>query len=466
MNAKFVSRFDFIGGQIMDHLKFIAAGLAAAMIPALFSGCAASDRSGGVYRASADEISKAVSDTPFREPVRGIWVTPRMSLKATAEDYNDAYRQVKEAGINTVITFDESSSASKMEKCLDACSENGLNAIVTLPRPASSSQIRSILNIVQRFDSHPAVIGYNLYDEPARDAFEIIANEYEEIRANCSSDKIILINFYPNYVDPGIIDFKNEGELTWYQNYLKTFFDTAKSDVVCFDNYPYRAAAEADENNISLLIANLCDIAALGEQKGLPCWGFVQCGEWSGTRTPDLGELRFLSNLHLLFGLKGYTYFLYVTPVDGETSEGVFKGMVNYDGSKTKTYELVQRVNNELDGMKGVYLDYEFKGIIEKDLSETLKNSISDRYRLQGFGDVQKLATDGTVLTGCFENENGKKALYVLNYDSHNDTEVKITFKGVTGFRLWSKAGIEEMGADKEIVFTLSLGEGKFIELG
>ena len=449
----------------MKYLRLIAAGLAAALLPAMFAGCGDVKEDSGVYRADADEIAKAEEDTPYNEPLRGVWVTPRMPSGSKQEDYNEAYRQVKEAGINVIFTYDEISYKPKLQKALEACLQNGLKVMISLSRISSSSQIKNNIKLVEEYDSHPAVIGYNLYDEPGRSVFGILGEEYAEIRKICSPDKILMINFYPNYVDPKAIEFTSEGTRTWYQNYLYTYFDTAASDVVSFDNYPYRSGGADDDAFMALTVSNLCDIAAVGRDKDLPCWGFVQCGEWRGTRTPDLGELRFLSHLHLLFGLKGYSYFLYVTPVDGATEEGVFKGMVTYSGEKTNTYELVRRVNKELDGMKGVYLSYDLKGVMQRNLPEVLKNSISQEYAVEAFGNVKSISTEGRIFVGCFENGEGKKALYVLNNDPSNDTRVTVALSELSGFRLWSQKGIEEMGADTTISFDLTCGEGKFLEL-
>ena len=451
-------------GLFMKLFKLITAGLIASVLSAFSAGCGTVTVDSGIYRATADEMAEAALKTPYNEPVRGIWVTPRMSASARQDDYNEAYKQVKEAGINMVFTFDETSSKSKMEKLLEACKVNEIKAIISLPRISNSSQIKNQLKLVNEYDSHPAVLGYNLYDEPGRSVFEVLGEEYNEIRKICSPDKIIMINFFPNYVSPEAIDFKDEGARSWYQNYLYTYYDMAASDVVSFDNYPYRADPAGDEAAVAGTVSNLCDIAMLGRDKNLPCWGFVQCGEWGGTRTPDYGELRYLAHLHLLFGLKGYSYFLYVTPVDGSTEEGVFKGMVTFQGEKTKTYENVQKLNKELDGMKGVYLDYGFKGVIERNLPDVIKNSISATYAVESFGGVSKIATDGRVIIGCFEKSDGHKALYLLNNDPYNDTEVTVTLSELSEFKLWSGKGIEDMGADREILIRLGYGEGKFLE--
>ena len=107
----------------MKYLRLIAAGLAAALLPAMFAGCGDVKEDSGVYRADADEIAKAVEDTPYNEPLRGVWVTPRMPSGSKQEDYNEAYRQVKEAGINVIFTYDEISYKPKLQKALEAVVE-------------------------------------------------------------------------------------------------------------------------------------------------------------------------------------------------------------------------------------------------------------------------------------------------------------------------------------------------------
>ena len=53
-------------------------------------------------------------------------------------------------------------------------------------------------------------------------------------------------------------------------------------------------------------------------------------------RGQDFPMMRNLDSLHfhLIFGLKSFSYFLYCQPDDKPGVEGVFEGMITYNGEK------------------------------------------------------------------------------------------------------------------------------------
>ncbi len=461
----------------MKYLRIIAAAVAAVLVLACFS-CVRNEP-GSIdpdvvtpeekpqkYTATEEEMKEATDKTVANQLMRGIWVTPRMKVGQTQEEYDAEYKKLKEAGVNMIYTYGETSSKKMMEKTLNACETNGIKVMINLSRISKESEIKGNLKLVETYDSHPSVIGYNMFDEPNTNMFELLGKEYAAIREICSEDKIIMINFFPNYASNaqlGVEESENP-----YRAYVDKYFELADSDIVSFDYYPYRAKSSQDEKNYAGGVANMCEIIKAANDRNRAAWGFVQCGEWSGTRTPKLGELRFLSHFHLLFGLKSFTYFLYVTPINGETDEGFFKGMVEYDGTIRDTYYLVQQTTTEIDGMKGVYLDYNFRGIIQKNVPQSWKEKIIDEFDLGAFAPVNEITCsrdDSGVLCGCFEKDSGDKGLYLLNTDFYYNLSATVKFEKIVEYKLWGQNGIEQMGASDEITVEFASGEGKFLEI-
>lgn len=416
------------------------------------------------YTATEEEMKEAESKVTANELLRGIWVTPRLKMSQPQEDYDAEYKKVKDSGVNMICTYGETASKKQMEKLLEACEKNGLKIMISLNRIASETDIKNNLRIVEKYDSHPCVIGYNMFDEPNTDMFPLLETQYQKIREICSPDKLIMVNFLPNYASNAQLGVS--GGENPYRDYLEKYFTAAHSDVVSFDYYPYRQNSSGDGKMYAGAIKNMCEIARTAAANNLPAWGFVQSGEWSGTRTPKLGELRFLTHFHLLFGLKGYSYFLYVTPIDGETNEGFFLGMVEYDGTIRETYNLVQKTCAEIDGMKGVYLGYNFKGLMYKNIPQSWEDGILDEYRLSQFADVKEItASDEGMLCGCFEKNTGEKGLYLLSCDSYYNQRSTVRFNKLTEYKVYGANGIEQMGAAYEIELEFISGEGKFIEI-
>ena len=420
------------------------------------------------YRATAEELLAENENTPLKQPVRGIFITPRMRVSDSQEKFNEEYAKVKAAGINMVATYEEANTKKLMQKVLEACEVNGLQVVVSVNRITTEKQIDSIVKIVNIYKDHPAVIGFNLFDEPSAANFELLGKEYERVKEAAGPDKLVLINFLPNYASPEQCGVSEEGEdgLTFYQTYLKKYYDMAFSDIVSFDFYPYRSKQSGDVKNYANMISNFCDIMKIANERKLGAWGYVQCGEWNGTRTPNKEELLLLTNFHLMFGLKGYSYFLYVTPINGETAEGFFKGMVTYEGEPTETYYKVKDTAAEIDGMTGVYLDFDFKGVVYDKIDQLWVDKIDSSFDLKEFAGLKKMEAEGAVMAGCFEAEDGRKGFYVVNCDTALMTPVTLTFDGIVNFKVWTKDGLTEMGADSEIQLKLDPGAANFVIIG
>ena len=418
------------------------------------------------YQATEEEMKAATAAVEARQLLRGMWVTPRLKANQDQEVFDAEYKKVKEAGINVVYTYDELSSEKLMKKVLEACDKNGIKVMISLNRIKTEASIKTNVKYVRKYDEYPCVIGYNMYDEPNSSMFELLGKQYDAIREACAPDKIIMINFFPNYASKkqlGVSDSENP-----YREYLEMYYEAAKSDLVSFDYYPYRTDSDQDIKNYAGLISDLCEIMKVANARNLPASGFVQSGEWSGTRTPKLGELRLLSHVHLLFGLKYFNYFLYVTPINGVTEEGTFLGLVEYDGTIRDTYYKVQQTTAELDGMKGVYLDYDFKGVIMSSAPQEWKDALINEFDIESFAPVKEIKAGNTkegIISGCFEKKTGEKGVYAVNCDPYYGQSATITFTGLTEYRVWGANGIEQMGAANEIEIRFAEGEGKFVEI-
>lgn len=270
----------------------------------------------------------------------------------------------------------------------------------------------------------------------------------------------------PNYANANQLGISGgDGDRTAYQIYLDRFMREVNSDVLSFDYYPFKDNSGSDKEYLRNMLRNLCDIAVCANEYGVPAWGFVQNSSWQGMRVPSDDELRFLSHIHLAFGLKSYSYFLYSQPSRTSGYEGIFEGMITYDGERTEIYDRVKNNNAELDGLRGLYLDYEFKGFITDALSSGYRSCILKELQLESFGSLENAESDRNLLIGCFKNSSGI-AYYVMNFGYSGESTATLSFgEAGTDFTVWGSEGIEQMGHTGTLEISLRSGEGKFIEL-
>ena len=399
------------------------------------------------------------------ELMLGMWVTPRPHLMTTQEDADARFAEIKEAGINMVYSFGESGDAALMDRMLKAAEKNGVKVMIELGRVADASTIEANLALVNQTKDYPAVLGYNMYDEPNVSVYALLGQQYAKIREIVSDDMLVMCNLFPNYAKDSQLGISSGKDgMTTYQVYLDRFMSEVKSDILSFDHYPFSASDTQDQNKIKQMLKNFSDIALCAQKYDVPAWGFVQNSSWDGMRIPNDDELRWLSHFHLIFGLDSYSYFLYAQPYNFVSNEGVFEGMLTYDGERTEIYDRVKANNESLAGMKGRYLAYDFKGFNVSKMSSGYKSSISKELYLENFGPL--VGVDGThnVLVGCFENEE-TVAYYVMNFNYRFENTAILDFGEGADFTVWGADGVQSMGTAKKLEINLLPGEGKFIEM-
>lgn len=399
------------------------------------------------------------------ELMLGMWVTPRPHLMTTQEEADARFAEIKEAGINMVYSFGESNDAALLDRMLKAAEKNGVRVMIELWRVVDASTIEANIALVDQTKDYSAVLGYNMYDEPNVAVYALLGQQYAKIRETVGNDKLIMCNLFPNYAkDTQLGISAGKDGMTAYQVYLDRFMTEVRSDVLSFDHYPFKASDSQDQNKVKEMLKNFSDIALCAQKYDVPAWGFVQNSSWSGTRIPNDNELRWLSHFHLIFGLESYSYFLYSQPYDVASSEGIFEGMLTYDGERTEIYDRVKANNEALRGMKGRYLAYDFKGFNVSKMTSGYKSCIAKQLQLDSFGPL--VGVDGThnVLVGCFENEECV-AYYVMNFNYHFENTAILDFGDGADFTVWGADGVECMGVAKKLEITLLPGEGKFVEM-
>ena len=418
------------------------------------------------WMADAEAMLAATESVPIIEPMLGCWVTPRPHLMTTQADADARYAELRESGINMVYSFGDTGDPAHMDRMLRAAEKNGVRVLIELNRIADAAGIEANLDLVRRSMAYPAVIGYNMYDEPNAALYPVLGEQLRRIREIVGQEKLIMCNLFPNYANATQLGISGERDgMTPYQQYVDRFMSEVDSDILSFDFYPFHTDTGKDTDKIKAMLVNFSDVALCAKKYGVPYWGFVQNSSWSGTRVPNDGELRFLTHFHMIFGLQSYSYFLYSQPSDVAGGEGIFKGMLTFGGERTEIYDRVKANNEALAGLRGRYLDYELRGFLTANLSKGYTASIAEELKLDTFGPLQGAQSKYNLLIGCFENEAGETAYYVMNFVHGLDGSVTLDFGEGAEFTLWGADGIEQMGDQKTVTFDLLPGEGKFIEM-
>ncbi|MCQ2430214.1 MAG: hypothetical protein MJ192_07785 [Clostridia bacterium] len=400
--------------------------------------------------------------TAFKDTFRiGLWEGPRLFAVPTDTDMDTRFREIREAGIDTIFLFAELQDPGWLDSTLAAAERNGLFLIIDTSAVWRDADRRA--DIVHRTKDCPAVIAYNIMDEPPAALIDELAPAAAWYRG-AAPDKTVFVNLNPNYAPPPYLP-AGETRRERYRAYLDAFLSRVPVDVLSLDFYPYVGAPDAEARMKTAMLENLADAALAARVYGIPLAGFLQTARWGrfddntdrtspwhGTRLPGESELRWLANLHLVFGAKMLTDFLYWSRSGTRPDQrvpGVFDGIMWEDGTRSPLYPIVQRVHAEARAAAEVLQPCTFEGILTAGLTDE-ENAAVGELRLERFGAVNGLMTDGRVIAGCFTSPDGGRLLYVMNADDSSDS-------GDGGNAAQLTVGMETV--------RLQPGEGKVIQL-
>jgi hypothetical protein len=252
-------------------------------------------------------------------------------------------KKMADCGIN-VIAF-------VPPKLLDACAANGVKAIVYDPRvtpawdkPFNSKVANEVLpELIREHNTHPAVYGYHLKDEPDGGQFPELAKSAELVR-NLAPGKWPYINLPPGMGD-------------WYANeYLKLFAESCKPPVLSYDNY---AIGENVEFSYGFW-ANIWDVRTASLRHDIPFHTIVLTAAHWNYRIPTAADLRLQVYGSIAYGAKGIGYYKFCSePLSALEAPdlGNFR-MAPLDefGKKTETWKHLRNLNSQVRNIAPVLL--------------------------------------------------------------------------------------------------------------
>jgi len=224
---------------------------------------------------------------------------------------------------------------------LDRVHAAGLKAIVADNRVGGYDWLHvdekkareNVKSLIDQVNSHPAVFGYYLRDEPSSSMFpglEKIASVIREL----APGKWPYINLFPNYA---IAEQMTEAT---YEKYLDKFIATCHPPILSYDHY-------ALAGNGSLggeYFHNLEQMRAAARKANIPFWNIVLSVATFDFAEPSAAGLRFQAYTTLAYGGRGISYFTYVAPSVGNYRLAPIDQFAN----ETPTYSMLRNVNLQI----------------------------------------------------------------------------------------------------------------------
>lgn len=384
-----------------------------------------------------------------------------------AMDTEEQVKTMAENGIQYTFVWGYDHNNEKSRNQVEWCAKYGIKCILKdvhleVYGGNSVEQIKAltpqqIYEIIEPNLDNPAVIGYNIWDEPAQTYLKdvgLIVENFRQALNGTSSDLIPFVNLYPPLAGMN------------YESYIEDYFEETKLDYVSIDIYPL--LDKVQENYVFALNT----AASVARRYNADFWIFMQSMSFLGGHTvPDISGLRFQAYISLAFGAKKIMHFCYKRP--GTTGEFMYStASVDADGeTKTDLWYLTHQLNDEMSFLAPLYSKYTYLGtyiVYSGNASDNPnylhKRLITDQYVSDR--SIKEIHTDQPLLVGVFDgamimtNASDplvEKKSVSISVDFRYAEDVYITRAGERSH--WEP---EENGRYEVI---LESGEGVFVEI-
>lgn len=317
-----------------------------------------------------------------------------------------------------------------------------LDALVRACRCADKFGVRILGSCPEMFDSptkaartlrqENGFFGYQMQDEPNVEEIRLRQKDIEKLRS-IDSTHVFYLNLLPfQKKDPQWVFSVTKAST--YQEYLRVASATSCQQI-SFDHYPIttRGLRETWYHNLEMIRQE-----SIRSNKSF--WGFVLSVPHVDYPQPTMGSLRLQIYSNLAYGAQAIQYFTYWTPANNKKYD-FHDAPMSSGGKKTKTYALVQKMNEELKPIARLFygakiLSVHHLGVIADGTTRQTENP-------ENLSSLKIVGKKGVVLS-IFEKE-GHRYLAMVNKDYKENMTVLIKAKNSIPCRITKTLQEEKM---------------------
>jgi hypothetical protein len=299
----------------------------------------------------------------------------------------------------------------------------------------------------RQFQSHPAIGGYYLIDEPGAGAFPELAKWTKRIQ---SVDEVhpCYINLLPTYGNPAMWGTPD------YATYVDKFVAEVPTQMLSFDHYPiHRTGDDPSTDTVrGDFFQNLEICSAAARKSKRPLQAFALLVAHNPYPIPTLAHLRLQAYSNLAYGAQVLQYFTYWTSASSVWN--FHEAPIAADGTRTATYDLVKGFNAELQAVRGVFVGSQVESV-----GHTGEAIPAGTTRFAPAAPVKSLDTEGQGVLASVLSNGERRFLVLVNRDIHQPTTATIVFDGSADIQSVAKDGLSHALESKTQVVELSPGD-------
>ena len=388
----------------------------------------------------------------------------------------DRFVQMKDAGLNLIFPYDHGVQTNR--EILALCHRLGLRVTLSDHRlheaQADATRRHALLRaVVDDYADCPALHGYYLADEPHKNDFPALSETVAILR-KLDPHHESYVNLFANYVPNTLLGYDS------YEAYLEHFVAEVKPPILSYDHYhfltgePLPCVSIPNERERLIFESayrqegrpgffdNLEDARAAANREGIPFMIIVLLTAHGPCRDLTEAEIRFEVYQSLAYGASRLSYFTYWTPGTEWDERDIWhwrSGMIDATGHPTHHYDMVARVNRELQSIGNALITQKSRGVFHAGTCPDTKTIPWPG----AFGDLASIKA--TALTvGCFTDG------YVLlaNQDYQSPQVATLTVRGqkqLLRYQKQSGAWTPLTAVDGCYRIPLGAGDGELLRL-
>jgi len=377
------------------------------------------------------------------------------------------YDMITDLGINQLTyTGKDYNDMEKMSiiKGLSLAEKYGLMAYVNDAGIAddctSATDLAKRLNAYGRYSSFA---GIHIADEPHTDSYnsDATTKAVSEI-----ANKSVLLNKFTNLIGYSNLYGNYTLNNASYKAYLAEVINTLNPKVLSFDHYN----GTTSSNGARSYFGSLAALREASIDNNIPFIGFVSTGEdytqgpiYTDDLLPTKEDIRWNVNTMLAYGAKGYNWFTLIQPwyfalegdseIDGMDFDRC--GLIGANGEATRNYDTAKTINSFVGSIDHILMASTSVDVLATGTYAQSETGISKAT----YGGMTVSAEDNKgAIVGVFDY-NGKKAYYVVNYNTDTETSqnITLTFGSSQNMTIYTENGSASESASSKV---LSLDAG------
>ena len=274
----------------------------------------------------------------------------------------------------------------------------------------------NVSGLKEQMGRNPAALGFFLRDEPAASLMPGMGKVAALLR-EAMPDKWPYVNLFPYRAGPAALGTSN------YDQYVKMLVDTIHQPFLSYDNYSLVNGEMLDYFYINLEI-----VRRLGLETKTPFWNCILANAHFNYMEPSDATFHLQVYSTLAYGGRGIQYFTYFTPTIGNYRLGA----IDQFGNRTRTWEMLRRINNEIHALAPTLIKLRSTGVYHYPdapeqgrvlaASPLIKSvEMSQRYVRPPAG--------ARYLIGEFEDAQGRPYFMIVNKDLSQSFRFRVELK-------------------------------------